>query len=316
MAMLKRILSFMPIDSGVAGDVLQRGTDGAEWMPISAVSLDIHNLTSASGLDSADEFAIYDNSAQGNYKVTLADILAEVPASAVTSVNGQTGTVVLDASDVSALPDTTTIPTDTSDLTNNAGFVDAAGAAAAAPVQSVNGQTGAVIISGGGAVDSVNGQTGTVVLGKSDVGLGNVDNVQQYSASNPPPYPVTSVNGQTGAVTISTGAMTCDVLWTNSSPNSNFPEQTIPLSLSSYKFVLIEIAYDVDASYFRLFTIPTSRTYNYIEGFDSSGRYERRAITISGTGIKFYDGEILGSYNGSYTVNNYYGRPYKIYGLK
>lgn len=36
----------------------------------------------------------------------------------------------------------------------------------------------------------------------ADVGLGNVDNVRQYSASNPPPYPVTSVNGMTGAVTI------------------------------------------------------------------------------------------------------------------
>ncbi len=35
---------------------------------------------------------------------------------------------------------------------------------------------------------------------KSEVGLGNVDNVKQYSASNPPPYPVTSVNGKTGAV--------------------------------------------------------------------------------------------------------------------
>ena len=34
----------------------------------------------------------------------------------------------------------------------------------------------------------------------SDVGLGNVDNVKQYSSTNPPPYPVTSVNGQTGAV--------------------------------------------------------------------------------------------------------------------
>ena len=38
---------------------------------------------------------------------------------------------------------------------------------------------------------------------KSDVGLGNVDNVKQYSATNPPPYPVTSVNGATGAVTLS-----------------------------------------------------------------------------------------------------------------
>lgn len=37
---------------------------------------------------------------------------------------------------------------------------------------------------------------------KSEVGLGNVDNVRQYSATNPPPYPVTSVNGSTGDVTI------------------------------------------------------------------------------------------------------------------
>lgn len=55
---------------------------------------------------------------------------------------------------------------------------------------------------GGGAVTSVNGKTGAVTLDKSDIGLGNVDNVQQYSASNPPPYPVTSVNGSTGAVTV------------------------------------------------------------------------------------------------------------------
>lgn len=40
------------------------------------------------------------------------------------------------------------------------------------------------------------------LLTKSDVGLGNVDNVRQYSAQNPPPYPVTSVNGQTGDVAV------------------------------------------------------------------------------------------------------------------
>ena len=38
---------------------------------------------------------------------------------------------------------------------------------------------------------------------KSEVGLGNVDNVKQYSASNPPPYPITKVNNKTGAVTLS-----------------------------------------------------------------------------------------------------------------
>jgi len=38
------------------------------------------------------------------------------------------------------------VPTKTSDLTNDSGFVNASGAAAAAPVQSVNGQTGAVTV--------------------------------------------------------------------------------------------------------------------------------------------------------------------------
>ena len=37
---------------------------------------------------------------------------------------------------------------------------------------------------------------------KSEIGLPNVDNVKQYSAINPPPYPVTSVNGNGGDVTI------------------------------------------------------------------------------------------------------------------
>lgn len=56
------------------------------------------------------------------------------------------------------------------------------------------------------AVHSVNNKTGTAItLSAADIGLGNVDNVKQYSASNPPPYPVTSVNGQTGAVTIDVG---------------------------------------------------------------------------------------------------------------
>ena len=51
-------------------------------------------------------------------------------------------------------------------------------------------------------VTSVNSRTGAVKILKGDVGLSNVDNVKQYSVSNPPPYPVTSVNGKTGAVTV------------------------------------------------------------------------------------------------------------------
>lgn len=37
---------------------------------------------------------------------------------------------------------------------------------------------------------------------KGEVGLGSVDNIQQYSVVNPPPYPVTSVNGKKGAVVL------------------------------------------------------------------------------------------------------------------
>lgn len=51
------------------------------------------------------------------------------------------------------------------------------------------------------AVESIGAEV--VTLNKSDVGLGNVDNVQQYSESNPPPYPVTSVNSKSGVVTLS-----------------------------------------------------------------------------------------------------------------
>lgn len=51
------------------------------------------------------------------------------------------------------------------------------------------------------AVETINADL--LDLNPAAVGLGNVDNVKQYSASNPPPYPVTSVNGKTGAVTIS-----------------------------------------------------------------------------------------------------------------
>ena len=50
------------------------------------------------------------------------------------------------------------------------------------------------------AVETINADL--LDLNPSAVGLGNVDNVRQYSVSNPPPYPVTSVNGKTGATTV------------------------------------------------------------------------------------------------------------------
>ena len=94
------------------------------------------------------------------------------------------------------------------------------------PVQSVNGKTGAVQLS----ASDVGARPSTWTPSKSDVGLGNVDNVKQYSASNPPPYPVTSVNGKTGAVTVSVPTKTSQL--TN---DSNYLTQHQDLSAYAKK---------------------------------------------------------------------------------
>lgn len=101
---------------------------------------------------------------------------------AVDSVNGQTGTVVLDADDVGALASNTTY------------------------VSSFNGSSGAVTYSA--PVTSVNGATGAVSLSASDVGA-LADNTTYVSSFNGSTgaitytAPVTSVNGSTGAVSLS-----------------------------------------------------------------------------------------------------------------
>ena len=59
----------------------------------------------------------------------------------VDSVNGKTGVVVLNAADVGALPNTTVIPTKTSELTNDSGYITANDV----PVKSVDGATGDVV---------------------------------------------------------------------------------------------------------------------------------------------------------------------------
>ena len=109
------------------------------------------------------------------------DAVADVMVGKVDSVNGKTGNVTLTAADVGAVP---------------------------------VGESGII------GVATVNGRSGNVTLTSEDVGLGNLDNERQYSASNPPPYPVVSVNGKTGAVNLTAndiGARPSD--WTPSKSN-------------------------------------------------------------------------------------------------
>ena len=128
----------------------------------------------------------------GNVDNVLQYSALNPPPYPVTSVNGDTGAVTIDKTDIGL----GNVANETQYSANNPPPY---------PVTSVNGMTGDVIVQGGGGggdVLSVNGKTGAVVLDKTDIGLGNVANEAQYSANNPPPYPVTSVNGDTGAVVL------------------------------------------------------------------------------------------------------------------
>ena len=152
----------------------------------------------------------------------------------VTSVNAKTGAVVLGASDVGAvaISDVTqTLGTSTTKVPSEKAVADAlSGAGAGDMLKATYDPTGSVAQAGGipdyvaGQLPTVNDATLTIqkngtdvgtftanasanksiniTMAKGDVGLSNVDNVKQYSADNPPPYPVTSVNGKTGAVNL------------------------------------------------------------------------------------------------------------------
>lgn len=278
---VKNILRFVP-DDGRVGQILRRTAHGAEW---------------------SDE--------QGG------------GGGAVNSVNGQTGDVVLDASDVGALPDTTVIPTDTSDLTNNAGFVDAAGAAAAAPVQSVNGQTGTVVLDADdvGAlpdtyvapVTSVNGQTGAVSL-SIPTDTSDLTNTAGYvdAAGAAAAAPVQSVNGQTGAVVIPTG-ISMTLLWTNTGTGSSFGASTIPLDLTDYDYVIV-MAATYPGIYPPVVMCPVGGTGRliYVDGYQ-----EHRPFTVATNGITFDNAKYTTTYGTSNlnTANNYLV-PIKIWGVK
>ena len=109
------------------------------------------------------------------------------PPYPVKSVNTKTGDVVLTASDVGALPDTTVIPTKTSDLTNDSGFLTSA------PVSSVNGKTGAVVLNASDVnalpntttyVSTVDGSSGAVTTNAVKTTAQSLSDAQKTQARN------------------------------------------------------------------------------------------------------------------------------------
>ena len=161
---------------------------------------------------------------QGNK--TASDLGLATPEDiTVTSVNGETGAVVLDGSDINYDADTT-INNKIDDLQSQ---ISSSG------VLAVNGKTGVVILTGADInysagvtlnskidaveseiptvsypVTSVNGETGAVVLDGSDIAYDENNTVNEKIAaveSEIPTvdYPVTSVNEQTGDVSLTAG---------------------------------------------------------------------------------------------------------------
>ena len=125
------------------------------------------------------------------------DYLTEAP---VTSVNSKTGAVKLAAGDVGAVSkagDTMTgnLTVGSASLQTN-GYVTGTWLRTTANISLGSVASKIAVLNDGWVYSRTPAQI------KSDIGLGNVDNVKQYSASNPPPYPVKSVNGHTGAVTV------------------------------------------------------------------------------------------------------------------
>lgn len=107
---------------------------------------------------------------------------------------------------------------------------------------------------------------------KSEVGLGNVDNVKQYSASNPPPYPVTSVNGSTGAVTVAVP----EVVQTIGTSTTNIMSQkAVTDALVSKSQLTPEFANSIEdcTDTSKLYVLPDGYIYAYMYSEVAVGGY-------------------------------------------
>ena len=224
--------------------VLTTPATGGEWIDIQRktpidedwVDFQAGSLLTAGQLNDAETFSLYCDQEISDSVSGLTPLVSQIVAGenitisptdgtgqvtinasggggAVDSVNGQTGDVVLDAADVGAIAvgGAVTKLTAGSNITlspaSGTGEVEisAAGGGGGGAVDSVNGQTGDVVLdaadvgalpsSYSAPVSSVNSKTGDVVLTASDVGA-------LPDTYVPPAAPVVSVNGETGVVVL------------------------------------------------------------------------------------------------------------------
>lgn len=170
-------------------------------------------------------------------------------------------------------------------------------------------------------VVSVAGKVGAVLLNSSDVGLGNVDNIKQYSVSNPPPYPVTSVNGKTGAVVLSAsdvGAASTAELSSEATTRqnadaslaavlTNITNGTTPVGIAETAQKTAGTLTVVNGETSETFNGSEDKTINISSG-GGGKTYYRHYITFTNTEISYEYRSFKGNTDGSVTSSQGFAR--------
>lgn len=181
--------------------IQQNGTEVGNFTANSAVdkTVNITVPTKLSELEDDSSFATTDELPTKTSQLTNDSGYITSAEAPVQSVNGKSGAVELTSSDVGALPTsggtlTGNLKVGSANIQTN-GYIVGTWLQGTTPNHLTTAATKIAVQDGSGWVYH---RTAKEI--KSDIGLGNVDNVKQYSASNPPPYPVTSVNGKVGSI--------------------------------------------------------------------------------------------------------------------
>lgn len=181
--------------------IQQNGTEVGNFTANSAVdkTVNITVPTKLSELEDDSSFATTDELPTKTSQLTNDNGYITSAEAPVQSVNGKSGAVELTSSDVGALPTsggtlTGNLKVGSANIQTN-GYIVGTWLQGTTPNHLTTAATKIAVQDGSGWVYH---RTAKEI--KSDIGLGNVDNVKQYSASNPPPYPVTSVNGKVGSI--------------------------------------------------------------------------------------------------------------------
>ena len=185
-----------------------------------------------------------------------------------------------------------------SELSNDAGFVNASGAAAAAPVQSVNGMTGAVTIPSASLSDDNPQPLGAATPGTS-TNVSRADHVHAMPSAD-----------QVGAMS------KWELLWTNASPTSAYGEQTVSLNLSGYQMIAIVLNRDTGGAAKSTTIVFVGSASKCVVYQDAYGLYPgSRNATVSTTGVAFSNGYDNGNSTAAGTSNSV-AIPYQIFGIR